>query len=137
MSKLHTTNYFNTFIEISEDCPVFGSEIPKEKAGNKSVALLQFEMISHNPYQFTSDEVLFHIHALRNNLSPNDENREIFFSKGQPCFRASPLTKRYGWGIHFDEEGKMALYNLDAPEYQKLKQDVVLTHLKAMRNKRL
>lgn len=134
---MHTTNYFNTFIEVSEDCPVFESEIPTEKAGNKSVALLQFEMISHNPYKFTSDEVLFNIHAFRKNLTPNEENKQEFFSKGQPCFRASPLTKRYGWGIHFDENGAMALYNLDAPEYQKLKGDVGLTHLKAMRNKKL
>lgn len=133
---MHTTNYYNTFIEVSEDCPVFESEIPKEKGENKSVALLQFEMISHNPYQFTSDEVLFNIHALRNHLTPNDTNREEFFSKGQPCFRTSPLTKRYGWGIHFDENGNMALYNLDAPEYQKLKGDIGLTHLKAMRNKK-
>lgn len=134
---MHTTNYFNTFIEVSEDCPVFEPEIPKEKAGNKSVALLQFEMISHNPYKFTSDEVLFNIHALRKNLSSNEEKKQEFFSKGQPCFRASLLTKRYGWGIHFDENGKMALYNFDAPEYQKLKNDISLTHLKAMRNKKL
>lgn len=134
---MHTTNYYNTFIEVSEDCPVLQSEIPKQKGDSKSVALLQFEMIAHNPYQFTSDEVIFNIHALRNDLSVNESNREQFFSKGQACFRASPLTKRYGWGIHFDENGKMALYNLDSPEYQNLKADPDLKHLKAMRNKKL
>lgn len=134
---MHTTNYYNTFIEVSEDCPVFESEIPKQRGDSKSVALLQFEMIAHNPYQFTSDEVIFNIHALRNDLSINEFNREIFFSKGQPCFRASPLSKRYGWGIHFDENGKMALYNLDSTEYQNLKADPDLKHLKAMRNKKL
>jgi len=134
---MHTTNYYNTFIEISDDCPVFESEIPKERGGNKTVALLQFEMIAHNPYQFTSDEVLFNIHALRKDLPPNEENKQEFFSKGQACFRASPLGKRYGWGIHFDENGKMALYNLDSPEYQNLKADPNLKHVKAMRNKKL
>ncbi|SMC66449.1 DUF6157 family protein [Moheibacter sediminis] len=133
---MHTTNYYNTFIEVSEDCPVFESEIPQQKGDNKSVALLQFEMISHNPYKYTSDEVLFNIYVLRNNLSPNQKEKEKFFSKGQACLRASPLGKRYGWGIHFDENGRMALYNLDSPEYQKLKGDISLTHLKAMRNKR-
>lgn len=134
---MHTTNYYNTFIEVSEDCPVFESEIPKQRGDSKSVALLQFEMIAHNPYRYTSDEVIFNIHALRNDLSVNESNHEIFFSKGQPCFRASPLSKRYGWGIHFDENGKMALYNLDSPEYQNLKADPDLKHLKAMRNKKL
>lgn len=133
---MHTTNYYNTFIEVSEDCPVFESEIPKSKGDDKTVAMLQFEMISHNPYKFTSDEVLFNIYALRNNLSPTQDEKDKFFSKGQACFRASPLTKRYGWGIHFDENGKMALYNLDSPEYKKLKGDIGLTHVKAMRNKR-
>ena len=133
---MHTTNYFNTVIEPAEDCPVLESEIPKMRGESKSIALLQFEMIAHHPYKYTSDEVLFSIYALRNNLNPNDTEREIFFSRGQACFRASPLTKRYGWGIHFDEQGRMALYNLDAPDYQKLKSDVRLTQVKAMRNKR-
>src|SRR5690606_3670915 len=134
---MHTTNYYNTFIEISDDCPVFESEIPKYRGGYKSVALLPFELIAHNPYHFTSDEVLFNIHALRKGLPPNEENKQEFFSKGQACFRASPLGKRYGWGIHFDENGKMALYNLDSPEYQNLKGDPNLAHVKAMRNKKL
>ncbi len=133
---MHTTNYYNTFIEVSEDCPVFESEIPKEKGENKSVALLQFEMISHNPYQFTSDEVLFNIHALRNHLTPNDTNREEFFSKGQPCFRASPLSKRYGWGTHHDEKGKTALIPMDSNDYKKLIKNSGLKHLKAMRSKK-
>lgn len=133
---MNTTNYYNTFISASEDCPVFESEIPKQKGENESVALLQFEMISQNPYTFTSDEILFSIHALRNNLSPSEAEKEKYFSKGQACFRASPLVKRYGWGIHFDENGKMALYSLDSPEYQKLKANPDLSQLKGMRNKR-
>ena len=133
---MHTTNYYDTFIEAAEDCPVMESEIPKMRGESKSVALLQFEMISQNPYKYTSDEVLFSIHALRNQLSTSASLKAEFFSKGQACFRASPLVKRYGWGIHFDENGKMALYNLDSPEYQKLKNDSGLTHLKGMRNKR-
>lgn len=133
---MHTTNYYDTFIEAAEDCPVMESEIPQMRGENKSVALLQFEMISQHPYRFTSDEILFSIHALRNNLSPSESEKEIFFSRGQACLRASPLPKRYGWGIHFDQDGKVALYNLNSVEYQKLKKDPLLKHLKAMRNKR-
>ncbi len=133
---MHTTNYYDTFIEAAEDCPVMESEIPKMRGENKSVALLQFEMISQNPYKFTSDEVLFSIHALRNQLSLSESVKADFFSKGQACFRASPLVKRYGWGVHFDENGKMALYNLNSTEYQKLKKDSQLAHVKGMRNKR-
>lgn len=59
-----------------------------------------------------------------------------FFSKGQACFRASPLTKRYGWGVHSNAEGKIALYAVGSEEYQKLSEDQALKHLKAMRSKR-
>ena len=99
--KLHTTNYFDTFIEVADDCPTETGEIPKSKGENKTIAELQFELLIQNPYKFTSDDIFFLIYADRNNLSSSDykEAREQFFSKGQPCFRASPLTKRYGFGV--------------------------------------
>ncbi|MFO7540636.1 MAG: DUF6157 family protein [Chloroflexota bacterium] len=36
-----TTNYFNTLIEIAEDCPATVGEIPPVRGGKKSVANLQ------------------------------------------------------------------------------------------------
>ncbi len=41
-----------------------------------------------------------------------------FFSKGQPCLCSSDLAKRYGWGIHCDARGRVALLGVDTPEYQ-------------------
>ncbi|MDF2550836.1 MAG: hypothetical protein K0R77_111 [Chryseobacterium sp.] len=48
--KQHTTNYINTFIEVSEDCPVSVSQTPPEKK-EKTVANLQYEQLIKNPYQ--------------------------------------------------------------------------------------
>jgi len=45
--------------------------------------------------------------------------REQFFSKEQSCLRTSPLTKIYGFGIHFDGHGKVAIYGMETPEYEK------------------
>ena len=86
-----TTNYTNTFIEIAEDCPATTGETPPLKGKKKSVANLQFEMLHGHPYEFTSDDVLFTVHATRKEIPDADlaEQRDIFFSKGQPCFRAS------------------------------------------------
>ncbi|WP_370583336.1 DUF6157 family protein [Pedobacter sp. ASV28] len=55
-----------------------------------------------------SDNVLFQVYAKRKSLvvQEMEEARKLLFSKGQACLRASPLTKRYGWGIHSDHEGK-------------------------------
>jgi hypothetical protein len=135
---MHTTNYHNTFIAVAEDCPVKAAEIPPQK-DEKTVAGLQFEMIIDNPYKYTSDDVIFQVFALRNKISGKaslDAEREKFFSKGQPCFRSSPLTKRYGWGVHSDAKGRIAIYAMESAEYKKLAKDKSLQHVRAMRSKR-
>ncbi|MEM6799832.1 MAG: DUF6157 family protein [Bacteroidota bacterium] len=135
---MHTTNYFNTFIEIAEDCPVNQGEIPPVKPDKKTVANLQFEMLIDNPYKYNSDEVLFGVFAIRKEFQSveMEEQRAQYFSKGQPCFRSSPLTKRYGWGLHANEEGKIALFATDSKEYQEFLADDSLKKVKAMRSKR-
>jgi hypothetical protein len=135
---MHTTNYHNAFIEVAEDCPATAAEIPPQK-DEKTVAALQFEMLIDHPYKYTSDDVIFRSFALKNKISGKaamDEAREKFFSKGQACFRASPLTKRYGWGVHSDAKGRIAIYPMESAEYKKLSKDKSLEHFKAMRSKR-
>ncbi len=136
--KVHTTNYENTFIEVAEDCPATCGEIPKQKGDAKTIANIEFEMISSNPYKYSSDDVLFQVFADRNDLTKSEYNeaRQKFFSKGQACLRASPLTKRYGWGIHNNENGKIALFGMETEEYQKLSKDKNLKIVKAMRSSR-
>jgi hypothetical protein len=133
--KVHTTNYVETFIEVAEDCPIEISEIPKSKGGTKTVAEMQFELLVKNPYRFTSDDILFQVYADRNDLTKPEYNeaREHFFSKGQPCFRASPLTKRFGFGVHANNEGKIALFGKETKEYQELLNDTKIKKVKAMR----
>lgn len=134
--KIHTTNYCNTFIEVADDCPASTGEIPPAKGEARTVAGIQFELISRNPYKFTSDDVLFQVHAERNDLMETEleEARKQFFSKGQACMRASPLTKRYGWGTHCDKDGKIALYGIGTDEYEKLSNSSNLKVVKAMRS---
>lgn len=134
---MRSTNYYNAFIEVSDDCPVSSAEIPRAKGEKKSVAMLQFDMIYHNPYEYTMDDVVFGVYAVKNSVELQDTRaREVFFSKGQPCLRASALSKRYGWGIHCDENGKIAIYPVESESYQAYKADKNLTHLKAMRTSR-
>ncbi|WP_221389958.1 DUF6157 family protein [Dyadobacter sp. NIV53] len=134
--KLHTTNYENTFIAIADDSPATSGEVPPVKGDTKTVASMQFEIVNKNPYKFTSDDVLFHVFAERKDLSENEleEARQQFFSKGQACFRASPLTKRYGWGVHHNENGKMALYSSGTAEYEKFMNDRNIKVVKAMKS---
>ncbi|MGL4632224.1 MAG: DUF6157 family protein [Leadbetterella sp.] len=133
--KVHTTNYKNTFIEVADDCPVEIGETPKSKGDNKTVAQMQFELVSINPYKFTSDDVFFQVFADKNDWMPSEykEAREHFFSKGQPCFRASPLTKRFGFGIHSNETGKVAIFGRETKEYKQFLHDDTIKKVKAMR----
>lgn len=99
--KVHSTNYFDTFIEVSTDTKASCGTRPPSKE-KKTIAENQYELILNNPYKFTSDDICFHVFADRNNLPPAEhkQERERLFSKGQPCLRASPLTKTYGFGVH-------------------------------------
>ncbi len=136
MDKLHSTNYLNTFIAIADDSPTVNGEIPPLKGDLKTVANMQFEMVSQNPYKYSSDDILFQVFANKNDLTESEyeAERTKYFSKGQPCFRASPLTKRYGWGVHNNAEGKMAIYPADSEEYKKFLADPNLKVVKAMKS---
>ncbi|MFB7893762.1 DUF6157 family protein [Microbacterium sp. NPDC056044] len=65
-----------------------------------------------------------------------DAERVRFFAKGQPCLRSSPLGKRYGWGIHHDDQGRVALYPVESDEYRRFADDAALAHTQAMRSAR-
>lgn len=131
---MHTTNYSNTLICPAEDCKTV-AKIP-DKAG--SVAFLQFEMLMGKPYEFTSDDVLSVVAAKRKDISKDGLTafQHEYFSKAQPCFRASPLTKTHGWAVHSNEQGYVALVAPDGNEFAELQENENVKKVNAMRNKR-
>ncbi|WP_454296773.1 DUF6157 family protein [Salana multivorans] len=133
-----STNYTNTFIQVAEDCPASGAELPPTGGRAPTVATLQHELIAEHPYEYTSDDVLFQVYADRHDIAEEDRpaERAAFFAKGQACLRSSPLGKRYGWGIHHDAESRVALVPLGSDQYQELTADATLKQVRAMRSKR-
>lgn len=134
---MHTTNYLGTFIEVAEDCPATHAIEPPAKA-DPTIAQLHYELLAEHPYTLTSDDVVFETYARRAGIAPDERDaaREAFFSKGQPCLRSSPLGKRYGWGLHHDAEGRVALVPLESADYARLAADPEVAHTRAMRSKR-
>lgn len=134
-AKTHTTNYYDTFIEVAEDTKAVRGTKPPSKT-IKTIAERQFELLANNPYRFSSDDILFRVFADRNDLIKDEyKNARLdFFSKGQPCFRSSPLTKRYGFGIHADSNGKIAMYGMETEQYQQLQINPEVKKVKAMRS---
>ena len=135
-------NYYETFIQVAPDCPVTAAVVPVSKADKPTIPALEYELLSNHPYTYTQEEVLFEVQIRRLALPAIERqaNRQQlwdeFFAKPHPCLRASPLAKKYGWGFHFDKEGKIKLVPMEGKEYSKFSKSKNLQQLFAMRSKR-
>lgn len=120
-AQAHSTNYFSTFITVAPDSPAPGPQVPPQREP-ASIAQATYDLIAANPYALTSDDVIFTVWATRQGIAEADlpSARAEFFSTGRPCLRSSDLTKRYGWGIHSDESGRVAIYGKGSDEYDLL-----------------
>lgn len=136
-------DYYDTFISVADDCKVAEAKVPQPRGEKPTVAMLHYAMLS-DPFVHRQADVLFEVRLSRQadidaDALADDERaqlREEFFAKGQPCFRASPLTKTHGWGVLFNSEGRARLVAMESPEYATHLADTSLTQLKAMRSKR-
>jgi peptidoglycan hydrolase-like protein with peptidoglycan-binding domain len=135
----HTTNTPNTFVRLAGDSPVTAAQIPPLKASGPTAANIQYDMVLNHPYKYSSDDVIFEVYAQKQDIARSERAaaREAFFAKGQPCMRASALTKRYGWGVHSDPEGKIALVPAGTPEYEQFAAREDLKQVQAMRTSRV
>lgn len=135
-------NYYDTFITVAPDTAANTGVMPRPRGNGKSVAQLEYELISSNPYGLTQEDVQFAVHMLRSGASETQltDQRDAlwteFFSKPKACMRTSALPKSYGWGLHFNAEGKVALVAIDSPQYRLLSNDSAIRQIPAMRNRR-
>lgn len=113
-------DYVNTFIAVAPDNrAVRGMKPP---ASVPTIASLTYELINGHPYELTSGDVIFTVMAQRRGIPEADRAaaREEFYATPRACLRSSDLGKRYGWGIHADADGRLALYGVDSHEYARL-----------------
>ncbi|MFS0673708.1 DUF6157 family protein [Ornithinibacillus sp. 179-J 7C1 HS] len=131
-------SYQNTFITISEDSAIESAITPLPRNNKPTIASIEYELIYNNPYKYTQSDVQFQTYLIKNDIVSDqlEELREQFFQKPKACFRASPLVKKYGWGIHYDAEGKVAIYGVDSEAYERFLLSDDITKLKGMRSKR-
>ena len=135
-------SYINAFITVSEDCPVNSSEIPKAKRDKKPAHLIQYELLTEDPYTYTHEDLVYEVY-IRHKEFPEEELkahgkeiREKLLSKGHPCMRASALVKRYGYGAHYDGKGTIAIYPMESKEYKNFVKDGNLKKYPGMKTKR-
>ncbi|HEX2049172.1 MAG TPA: DUF6157 family protein [Actinomycetota bacterium] len=141
MGRAHAEglNYYDTLIAVAGDCPVTASVVPPSRA-KKTVAELQYEMLVDSPFVHTQEDVLFETWLRRqgDEIGAGDvaRLRAEFLSKPQACLRASPLPKRYGWGLLFDDGGRVALCPMESERYRDLVASGEVTVLEALRSTR-
>ncbi len=135
-------SYTNTLITVAPDCPVTSSEIPVSKRDNKPAHLLQYELLQERPYQLGHEDLIFEVFVRQKEIpletlaTDSGKIRKELFSKGHPCMRASALTKRYGFGAHYDKNGKIAIYPIESAAYQSLLENDNIKKVPAMKSKR-
>jgi hypothetical protein len=135
-------NPVNQFVEIAPDCPAKTAIIPEDKGGKKSIAVIEYELLSCKPYGYTLEELKFAAHVRHKQIPPAEikAHRQHlwneYFARPCACMRASPLTKKYGWGAHYDANGKIAIYAVESREYRCFVKDKNIKKYAAMRSKR-
>jgi len=135
-------SYTNTFIKVADDCPVVTSEVPVSKKDKKPMHLIQYELLKQHPYTYDHEALIYEVFIKYREISEDvleKESEKIkteLFSKGHPCLRASALTKRYGFGAHYNEQGKIAIYPMESKDYEAFMADKGMKILSAMKTKR-
>lgn len=133
--------YTSTFIQIAPDSEATTGLVPESNRKTTPIHVIEYRLLSEKPYHFNHEDLIFEVYLIRQGISDEeraargDAIRAELFRKEHPCLRASALTKRYGWGAHYDENGKIALYGVDSPEYRQLA-ETAPNQLFAMRSKR-
>jgi Family of unknown function (DUF6157) len=71
-----------------------------------------YEVLSQHPYEYTEDELQHEVHGVRRGLQNFDpEKRDL---------KRNDLPKNWGWGIHYNEDRKIALVGCETEEYERL-----------------
>lgn len=129
------TGYTNAFITVAPDCPGRAGSVPERAT---SIAGLEHRLLTEKPYCLTGDDLILAVHLRHKGIKRTDREafRAALFSKPHPCLRASMLPKRYGWGVHYDDKGRIALYGVESDDYRRFAARKDLQVIPAMRNRR-
>lgn len=141
MAEVSDHNYYATFISVADDCPVEAGEEPPARGGRATAAQVHLHLARDEAGAHTQERILYRTHLNAKGLDATEHPEgsptwQAFFSKGQPCLRSSALAKRYGWGFHFDDAGRVTAVPLGSEAYERFAADPTLRQLKAMRSSR-
>ena len=50
-------NYFDTLIEVADDCPATQAQVPQARGGKKTKAVVEYELLVKHPYTYTEEDI--------------------------------------------------------------------------------
>ena len=114
---MENVDYTSTFITVAPDTSAVAGVEPT----GTTIAATTFSLIASAPYALRSSDVIFQVWASRHDVDPSSADEwASFYSTPHACLRSSDLGKRYGWGIHADADGRLAVYAVGSESYETL-----------------
>jgi hypothetical protein len=94
--------------------------VPAPRPSGPTITSATYELVG--PYRLRSSEVIFVVGAARQRIPVEERDAAWveFFAEPRACLQPGDLGKRFGWGVHADENGRIALHGLGTPEYESL-----------------
>src|SRR5437870_1427604 len=82
-------NYYDTLIEVADDCPATSGQLPQARGGKKTKAVVEYELLVKHPYTYTEEGIAFEVYAVLHEIPKAGwpKEREKFLSKGHPPSR--------------------------------------------------
>lgn len=102
----------NTLIIIA-DSSLKTSIAPKSKSKKETVKEVLFKVLKDNPYHYKQFDLFNEVHV-------NQMGKSKSLKLDRYKLQRSELCALLGWGIHGNEEGKLALVPTESPEYKEL-----------------
>jgi hypothetical protein len=99
----------NTLITVAESS-LNKSQVPVSK--KKGVKELIYQVLKDNPYKYKQNDLFEEVHF---NIRKKPELNIVKYK-----LQRSELCSKLGWGIHGNEEGKLALVAVESQDYKNL-----------------
>ena len=54
-------NYYDTLIEVADDCPATEGQVPQARGGKKTKTVVEYELLVEHPYTYTEEDIAFEV----------------------------------------------------------------------------
>jgi len=116
----------NVLVKVAEDRPVQKGTVPGR---SDVISHIGYDELSKNPYVYTQLEFYHQVHHIRRNKP--DLKIESYNIK------RNSLCKKYGWGIHINELGKLAIFGCETEDYKKLLNNILVRKVNSFKKHRV